>query len=146
MSKKVCKTVSEKKCSTSYKQQCKTVQEKVCNGYNAYKQPQCHYVPRQHCDQVIITIIIIIIIIMIRSQWRSVMRSPARSVTRFPSRYGYPSLSWSHCHCHGHYYHYFIHHQVCHPSVENKCSAAPSKRCLDIPVIHQRKECQSVPR
>ena len=30
MSKKVCKTVSDKECGTSYKQQCKTVQEKVC--------------------------------------------------------------------------------------------------------------------
>ena len=87
MSKKVCKTVSDKKCGTSYKQQCKTVQEKVCNGYNAYKQPQCHYVPRQHCDQVsVIITIIIIMIIMIRSRWRSVMKSPVRSVTRFPSR------------------------------------------------------------
>ena len=93
MSKKVCKTVSDKKCSTSYKQQCKTVQEKVCNGYNAYKQPQCHYVPRQHCDQVMVIIIImvmtvtiIIIIIIIRFQWRSVIRSPVRNAMRSLSR------------------------------------------------------------
>ena len=95
MSKKVCKTVSDKKCSTSYKQQCKTVQEKVCNGYNAYKQPQCHYVPRQHCDQVMVIIIITITIIIIRYQWRSVIRSPAKSVTKSPSRYRSLSSSLS---------------------------------------------------
>ena len=46
------KTVTDKKCSTSYKKECKTVNEKVCSGYNQYKQPSCHYVPRQECHDV----------------------------------------------------------------------------------------------
>ena len=41
--------MTERKCSTGYKKQCKSVTEKVCSGYTAYKQPNCHYVPRQEC-------------------------------------------------------------------------------------------------
>ena len=71
-----------------------------------------------------------------RSRWRSVTRSPVRSVTRCQSRSVIIIIIMI----------IIIQCQVCHPSVENKCSAAPAKRCLDIPVIHQRRECQSVPR
>ena len=41
--------MTERKCSTGYKKLCKSVTEKVCSGYTAYKQPNCHYVPRQEC-------------------------------------------------------------------------------------------------
>ena len=82
--------MTERKCSTGYKKQCKSVTEKVCSGYTAYKQPNCHYVPRQECkvkQYLVKCYLLALTFHMYRTcPWRSVTMCPASSVQRCRSR------------------------------------------------------------